>query len=453
MIAGAWLAILLLAALGLTLVELTGAAGGRGAGARLALALPLGLVAQAALVPPLLALGLAPGPLPAALLAAGLGAAALAKRHRRSRAPAPPAAPLEPWKPLERWGAAAVALPVLLVAASALLEPIAEWDVVAIWGLKARWLASGAGLAPFADPAFAYAHPDYPLGWPAALALDPTWAGASFWRSGRLLGTALLASAGALAALWTRPFGRRAALLAAALVTTLPIAGAQAVRGLADLPLATLLLLAAGALERWLTAGDRASLRVGALALAGLPLVKREGIALALALGLVALVRTPRGARGRCLGTVGAALTAITVPSWLVALRLPADRSLASGELTSARLVARLDRLPELARALPEYLLAPADWGALWPLVAVGIALALAGPRPRRDFGLALFLLAPLPFYAAATLAVDYPVDRLVEVTLSRLALHFALLGAVVAARGAARSGALGTSPAPADAA
>ncbi|HSM14994.1 MAG TPA: hypothetical protein VLA66_13085, partial [Thermoanaerobaculia bacterium] len=146
-------------------------------------------------------------------------------------------------------------------------------------------------------------------------------------------------------------------------------------------------------------------------------------------------------------------LGAISLPWWLLALGLPAGRSPAPAELTPARLLAGLDRLPELARALPEYLLAPADWGALWPLVAVGIALALAGPRPRRDFGLALFLLAPLPLYAAATLAVDYPVDRLVEVTLSRLALHFALLGAVVAARGAARSGALGTTSAPADAA
>ncbi|HSM15191.1 MAG TPA: hypothetical protein VLA66_14070 [Thermoanaerobaculia bacterium] len=450
MIAGALLAILLLAAVGLGVVELTGAGRGRSPGARLVMALPLGLVAQAALAPVSLRLGLAPGPLPAALLAAALGGAALLARRRRP-ADARETTLAAPVSGSLRFAAASLALPLLLVALTAALEPVVEWDVVAIWGLKAHWLASGAGLAPFADPAFASAHPDYPIGWPAALALDPTWAGEPAWRASRLPGVALLAAAAGLAAIWARPAGRRAALLAASLVATLPIAAAQAARGLADLPLATLLLLAAGALDRWCTAGDRASLRVGAFALAGLPLITQEGIALALALALVTLARTPRARRRRSLATLVATLGAISLPWWLLALGLPAGRSPAPAELTPARLLAGLDRLPELVRALPEYLLAPADWGALWPLVAIGLALALF--RPRGDLGLALFLLAPLPFYAAATLAVDYPVDRLVEVTLSRLALHFALLGAVVAARGAARSGALGTTSAPADAA
>ena len=439
------LALLLVAAQGLALVALLAGVRRDHLGSACAVALPLGLVAHATLALPLAAAGVAPGPGSAAVQAALLAAAALVVRRLRAR-PARPAEPPAPWRTGEVVAAAAIAALLALLAATAALEPPVEWDLVGIWGLKARLLGSGSDwLALLRDPALAYAHPDYPLAWPLALALEPALAGAAPRGGAGLLGVALLAAAAGSAAALVRRWGRRAALAAAALVATLPIAGPQAVRALADLPLAALLLVAAGALAAWSAGCAPRALAIGAVATAGLPLVKQEGIALALALAGVALARSSRARRVRLLGALGAAFVLVDLPWLALRATLPAGADNSFADMTLARVAAGSERLPAILAALPVYLGAVADWGALWLPVALAlVVLALDRNRERATANLAWLLVAPLPLYLAALLADAWPAERLLEVALARLALHFAPLAATVAVAVAAQRGVFG---------
>jgi hypothetical protein len=445
----AWLAAVLVAAQGLAAIELLAGVRRLGLGCALAAAAPLGLVCHGTLGL-LCRLGGIPPSLRSAAVQAGLlGLAALLAR--RFRPPAPPALRTTPGlRPGEIAAGSAIVAVLLVVAATAALEPPVEWDVLAIWGFKARVLAApGDWLAQLRDPAFAYAHPDYPLAWPLALALEPAFASPGLHGGGGLLGWAMLASAAGLAAVLVRPWGRRAALAAAALVATLPMAGSQAVRGLADLPLAALLLVAAGSLAGWLAERDAAGrLALAATATAGLLVVKQEGIALAVALAGVALLRTPRAARGRLASALALAFLVIALPWLLVRSTLPAGADNSFADMTVARAAAGLTRLPEILAALPLYLGAPGDWGALWPLVLVALAILAADrDRLRQQVDLACLLAGATPLYLAALLADRWEPARLAEVALSRLALHFAPLAAALAVAVAAQHGVFGSDP------
>jgi hypothetical protein len=441
------LAVVLLGLQGLAAIELLAGVRTLGTGRSLAAALPIGLVAQAVLALPLRLGGVAPTLASAAAQAGLLGAAALLAA--RFRSPAPPAAKTSSrYSAVEAAAAALIVAVLLLVLATAALEPPAEWDVLAIWGFKAKLLGGDDWLDRLRDPALAYAHPDYPLAWPFALASEPAFAPGAAAGGGSLLGAAMLAAAAGAAAALVRPRGRRAALAAAAVVATLPLAGAQAVRALADLPLATLLLVAAGLLAGRRAGGDSRPLALGAAAAAGLPLVKQEGLALAVAVAIVALLRAGRGARRHLATALGAAFLVVDLPWLVLRSTLPPGAANSFADMSLARVGAGLSRLPEIVAALPVYLGAPEDWGALWPLVALAlVALALDRRRPRLETDLALTLLAPAPLYLVALLAVGWEPARLAEVTLSRLALHFAPLGAAFAVAVAARLGAFGRDP------
>ena len=143
-----------------------------------AAALPIGLVAHATLALPLYLAGLPVSQGSAVLQLVLLGVAARIAARRRP-APIPPAReprelPAEAWRSGERAAAGLIVLVLVAIAVTAALEPPVEWDLLAIWGLKAKALGvSGTGLELLRAPAFAYAHPDYPLAWPLALALEP----------------------------------------------------------------------------------------------------------------------------------------------------------------------------------------------------------------------------------------------------------------------------------------
>ncbi|MEO8276642.1 MAG: hypothetical protein ABI639_10495 [Thermoanaerobaculia bacterium] len=446
------LAVALVATIGFAAILLVD----RGFGARrgdrglaLAAALPLGIVVNAALSLPFLLAGKPPTLAGATAVAIAFTLAALFALHRRP-APKPLEMPAS-WTLGEKLAAAGIVSALAVLGAIAVLEPAVEWDLLAIWGYKAKvLLAGGDWLARLRDPAFAYAHADYPLAWPSALALASTPGVGNV--GGGLFGVVLLASAAAFGAAIVRPWGRRAALVAAALIVMLPIAGAQAVHSLADLPLATLVLIAGGALARWTSAGDRSTLALGALATAGLPLVKQEGIALALAVAAIALWRSAHGTRRRAASFLSAAFVVIDLPWLILRTSLPAGAANSLLDMTPARAVAGLSRLPELAALLPVYLGASADWGALWLLVGLALLVLavrrLRGPAlSRSTTDLGLFLVAPTPLYLGALLAAGWEPARLAEVTLARLALHFALLATVVAVSVAAQTGAFGIDP------
>jgi len=318
------LAAVLVAVQGLAALELLAGVRRLGALTALAAALPLGLIAHATLALPLLLAGIPPSLATALLQAGALVLAARLATRSRPGAPAP-ATPRRRWRAGEIAAGAGIVATLLVLAATAALEPAVEWDLLAIWGYKAKVLGAGGDwLARLRDPAFAYAHPDYPLAWPLALALEPAFADAAPRGGGGLLGVAMLAATAGLAAAVARPRGRRAALAAAALVATLPLAGAQAVRALADLPLAALLLLATISFAAGRDGGEPRRLALFAAATAGLPLVKQEGLALAVGVAAVALGRAGRGSRWRLAAALGAALLVLDLPWWMVRSTLPA---------------------------------------------------------------------------------------------------------------------------------
>ena len=65
-----------------------------------------------------------------------------------------------------------VVVTLFVVGTVCLLEPLVEWDVLAIWAFKAKILAAEPASATeyFYDISKAYSHPDYPLLWPLAIA-------------------------------------------------------------------------------------------------------------------------------------------------------------------------------------------------------------------------------------------------------------------------------------------
>ncbi|MFN7942532.1 MAG: glycosyltransferase family 39 protein [Thermoanaerobaculia bacterium] len=345
------------------------------------------------------------------------------------------------------WSASEVALAVLALAllavpaALAAVEPVVEWDAVAIWGLKARELArhSLAHSTLLHDPARAYAHLDYPLLWPFVLAWVWSLAGVDRLTAVPLAGWAIAAATvgllyGALRAL----LERRSALAAAAAVAALPILGAKSIRLLAD-PVAGLFLLAwvAGS-ALYLARRDRGALALAGFALAGLLTTKNEGLGLA-AIG-VAVFAVGLGLRRplawRELGA-GLAPALLAVPALAVARSLPHLHHNTGAEISPASLLAHGDRWREVLARLPGELLARDDWGFFWPLAALGALLALAR-RPGGDAArpAALMVLLPWPLIVAGFVGHELPPALLMDVAASRLALQLAPAAAFVAALG-----------------
>ncbi len=459
MTAASVFAVVMIGLQGLAAIELLVGMRRLGLARACAAALPIGLVAHATLALPLYLAGLAVSQGSAVLQLVLLGVAAWVAARRRpapippareSREPREPREPrTHPWRAGERLAAGLIVLVLVAIAVTAALEPPVEWDLLAIWGLKAKALGvSGRGLELLRAPAFAYAHPDYPLAWPLALALEPAFTARAPVGGGGFLGAAMLAATAGFAAVMLRRWGRRAALAGAGLLALMPLAGAQAVRGQADLPLAALFLVAAGLLCAWTEERDDAALAVGVVATAGLAIVKQEGMALAAALAALSLIRAPAGRRLRLTGALGAAFLAVVLPWLFLRSTLPAGAANSFTDMTPVRALTGLTRLPELLAALPLYLGAPADWGAFWLLVGLALAGLAAGRRRLlQETWLAVVLLGPVPLYLLALSATAWEPARIAEVTLSRLALHFAPLATVIAVAVAARYGTFGREP------
>lgn len=271
--------------------------------------------------------------------------------------------------------------PLLVLAAARLVWLLAAWpwgrpwgwDVYAVWGLKARYLVATGGLWRYLAAAgdLPFSHGEYPILVPAHLALVS-------WPSGSGLLAALpdAVLAAAVLVLWWTLWREAIGPLPAAALTALlawpgDLWGGHLV-GLADRPLALLAGIAAAIIV--LGARDR-DVPLLALALAGLALVKNEGLPFAVLLALAAVWRR----RDRRIATVLAAALAPAL-AWrlatsalglvgdrLAGLTVPAD--LAGRGALLARGLLRVVATPDL--------LVPVASGA----VGVVVALAVRGNR------------------------------------------------------------------------
>lgn len=345
----------------------------------------------------LLAVGkaLAGVPLTSGLAEVGVAALALVGAARVRRAgPAP--APVAPAPPDVLVRAARVALGLGAAAAAVATVhrghrlPDGDWDAIAFWTLRARYLAAAPGDAAAVFPdGLTDTHPDYPLLLPGARA----WVEAHVGRAAAVgtglglveLGALAAAVGGAVGALRRAPAGALAALAVLGMPRLLRLAPSST----ADLPVAAAFAVAAGALALAAEAGDprraRAALRLAGLGLGLAAWTKNEGCAMAVAgAATVLLVRPPALGRGGALAAlaVGAAPFVAAYAVQHVAWAPPNDLVAGQGDDTLARLLdpARWDLL---LRTIGRTLVAPKAWGVGFPVVIAALVVPARALPPR----------------------------------------------------------------------
>jgi hypothetical protein len=321
---------------------------------RWAWALAGGLAAVAALDGLLLAARVRSAPLtlgPLVLAAAGAAALLCARRAAPAKSATPPAG-----SPTGRILYVLGALAIVLFAFEAVAEPMWSNDFLAIWGFKGKtiWAASAVPARLFHDPAAGWSHPEYPLLLPFTMASLASLRGA--WDDQALallfpalaLGTALAASG-----FLSRLRGRGAGAVGFFLVATFFPLYRPFLAGMAEIPLALALLLAATAFLDLRDSTDGPALARAALASLLCAATKREGAVWVFLLASALLLGgTRRGAR-RALSALAFAVPAAVHGIGLRLARGPvADRDFDFGLLAPARLPELLGRIGALGDLL-----------------------------------------------------------------------------------------------------
>jgi hypothetical protein len=340
-----------------------------------------------------------------------------------------------------------ILLGVTLYALQALTEPMWSNDFLAIWGLKGKMIFASGGVPwrLFDSADLGFSHPEYPLGLPFL------YAGISFltgrWDDHAMALLYPLFQLATLAVLfgWLRRRGapRIAALFAASILANLEPLYSGSLAGLAEVPLACLLLLFGTALADGMESAEAGTLRRLALAAAMMAATKNEGLFFAAVGCALALAF---GGRRRWRIALAALPTALVVQGLHVAWRgrLPLrDFDLAS--FSFARLAEALAAAARVA--------GPSGWIG----VGLTVTLIVLGARaPVADRLLALAASGLAAYLLLPALAVRGP-DWLVETTLIRISAGLApLVAAAIALRfasaGSRSASAAGHAVDPADA-
>jgi len=212
--------------------------------------------------------------------AVGFAFLAAALIPRRRRAAGAENSPKEPLSRACRALLAGAGAAVLLFSAIALSEPMWANDFLAIWGFKGKtiFLTGSIPGRLFHDPMTAWSHPEYPLLLPGVLAAFSTFPGV--WDDHALaliyplFALALLAALfGAVRRRFSGEAGGLAALLAAGFF---PLFRAQAV-GMAEIPLAAVLVLFSVAVLDFIERPSRAAGARLAIAALSAAMIKQEG--------------------------------------------------------------------------------------------------------------------------------------------------------------------------------
>lgn len=340
--------------------------------------------------------------------------------------------PPKGWEKILEWTLLAfIAGICAVVSAVSLLEPLVEWDVLAIWAMKAKVLlhepASLSGY--FTDVSKAYSHLDYPLLWPMAMAWVWTWTDQSDLLAVKALAPALLCSIVALFfGLLRRKHSRTHALVFTALLAGVPMLLSQTSRLMSDAPLALFVMGAFICCYLWLESSHPDDLRLAGVLAAGMLFTKNEGIGLLAILALIAAMAIVAQRRMKLfvpavvwLAAVPLLLTAV----WFVfRLGIPKVHEDYGGRINPVHFLTNASRGPEVLSGSLGVLGNWNDWLLLWPLAALG--LAVAPMNWLRRPGIYLFLAATLPLLMYGYVYVVSPWDlkELMETTANRLLLH-----------------------------
>ena len=333
-------------------------------------------------------------------------AAALYVRARGSSAP-PPGLP-GPGTFRFAWLLAVALVLVLLIVAGRLTgmseaNPWGGWDALAMWNLRAKFLAGAPGDWHFAVNGMLAdrMHPDYPLLLPSFIAAG--------WKAGGEMGAllpvvlSLLFSAvliGLLASAVAMLRGTASALLAALVALTTTSFLLAAPSQYADIPLACYWLCAVSLLL--ISGGTSRAALVWGGACAGFGgWTKNEGVAFLVwfILALLALLWWKRGSRDAMRGTVAALIGAspgILLTLWLKFVIAPPADTLV--QQTSRSMMARLadtSRYGEIARSFVDAV-GHMGSGIAHPLILLAILAVLLrwNPAPRYRLPMAISALA-----------------------------------------------------------
>ena len=285
----------------------------------------------------------------------------------------------------------AVAVTTLaVVCASALAafrgKPLAEYDGWAIWGMKARAIATIGSADPhvFASPAYERLHLEYPLLLPAVNSL-PLQAAEGYSSNTVLLSCLGIGLAG-LFAIWALLHDRVRPVVLLPFVVAIAAAPAffgQLRTGYADVPLAVLVAAGLGAGALWLVEGRAAWLGLLTLFFAAAVLTKNEGTLFAAAL-YVPLLLVAQGKRRAVLASGG--VVALAYAPWMLYTRahdLEAPDYDLSSTFDISWVAGRLDRAPGAAAELVAQALDPRRLGFLVLLGLFAVVVSLArGSRP-----------------------------------------------------------------------
>lgn len=287
------------------------------------------------------------------------------------------------------------------VAIVALGQPLVSWDSWVTWGMKARatFIGQGIGAPVFADSSRAITHLDYPLLLPSLEAWVYQWLGAPDDRFAGWIAVAYYLALLGLTYGAARRLGVDAprALLATAVVGSMPTLTLLAGQVIADIPFAVYALLTACALLEWIRHGERGSFLIALCGAACLPWTKREGLIFVLALGAAALLVAHRERRAWS-GALACALTAAFVAGgWSVFLAAQGTGNTDFLPLTFDTLISNVNRLPEIALYFAKSL-ASYEWSFVWVLVALAATLHVLA---RRAVLGDMLLLAPLLYLGA----------------------------------------------------
>jgi hypothetical protein len=343
-----------------------------------------------------------------------------------------------PWNWQRTFEVALAALVIGLcavVSAAAWLDPLVEWDVIAIWGLKAQALfhASVSSSGYFTDITKAFSHADYPLLWPMAMAWTWSWAGTADWVVVKLLAVALLwAYAAAFYGLLRRHHDRASALLFTAVLMGLPFVLSQTSRLSSDAAMSYFAMGAFVCLYLWFCSDHNDDLRLAGFFATGILFTKKEGIGLFAIFIVVAVLgvllrRNFRQAPRVALWLMGAPIV-LTLP-WFMFTKLHIvkfpELTDVSGRLSPAHFLANLDRIPPIISGAVQRFVATEDWLLFWPLLLLILMVTVFRWIKRPLLLLFLGSVLPLLMYGYIfTILESLKVEFLMEFTAHRVLFH-----------------------------
>ena len=324
-----------------------------------------------------------------------------------------------------------------IVSAVSLLEPIVEWDVIAIWALKAKVLLHDPVITSpyFNDLSKAYSHLDYPLLWPLAMAWVWSCIGSPDLVKLKVLAPALLASLLLLFfGLLRRKQTRTYALFFTAVLAGTPMLLTQASRMTTDVPLAFFALGAFVCGYFWLESRHPDDLRIAAIFAAGMLFTKSEGIGLWFILGVIVIVALATERRIKFLLPAGVWLglvpVLISLPWFVFRLGIPKVQENYGGKISPVYFLNNASRIPEVLGGSLRFFLNWEDWLIFWPLAFLLLILTPMHSLRRPMLFLFLGAVFPLLMYAYIYVVAPWNPKELMEATANRLLLQIAPLWA-----------------------